>query len=351
MTALKAIALLATLLVSSLGLAPAAATNDMSPKGLEWKRVSENNLYMTAVAHAKGPKQSPVALLVQVSSDTFTTGVEQSQMRSDYTVRQVNFDCATRGRYRVWKNWSYRVGSDQPVKVHPLTDTWEVASSFSGPLEEWKIVCGEEAAESLTGRPSFDAITADYRARYAQKKAQGADAQQERVRLADERDAREMAAAAKAQLSPEIDLKRAAGEGNHHWHYVFATLNYMGALDVHRVMPGATPNLKRVSTALFTASPTKKSDPDYVLKFEEYDCSKPNRFRTLAGASYQKGGKLLVAYQDRATTTWATYPADNPMNRFWDWACKGDQKINALPANQGFDQMLESYRQQLQEAQ
>ena len=155
-----------------------------------------------------------------------------------------------------------------------------------------------------------------------------------------------------ALLVPETSLGIATVSP--HWHVSGISMYALFAVDVHGAVDGPAPNTRRMPTADFTPEshrPAYDEDDDYydeagdfVVRLEEYDCTQPGRFRVAATARYNvdDGTPSLISAGKSDDTKWLERGHDN-----WTWACKGDQKKNALPAGQDFVQLLDWYRAQV----
>ena len=151
-------------------------------------------------------------------------------------------------------------------------------------------------------------------------------------------------------VAPEIDLARAKGGGDHHWHYAVAAENVFVAVDVHRITPGVQSNPKKMSRLTVFKTPMQlgagsSGNADYVVDQVLADCYTEGALTSLASAFYRVGsggGELVAATKSSSASGDKTLiPALD--KRTWDWVCKGDQQINAIPSNISFDDMRRMY--------
>lgn len=134
-----------------------------------------------------------------------------------------------------------------------------------------------------------------------------------------------------------------------HWHYATFSDSFFEAVDVHGVSAGATEGLRRMSVATFY--PAGQS-MDFMVSDMEFDCEAPGRYRKAAMALYvvREGAVSLLGTRNLPPDGWVSTSVGTVDFRAWNWACKGDQKIQALEAGASFEDMLQFYRDALKDA-
>jgi hypothetical protein len=342
-----------------LSLAPRAQALDTEAAGRPWYLVSEGNLSMEVVARDAQTAGSKFPFLIVGTHfpATFSFGapaipgtqVRDRQVRVDYATRVVQFDCATPGRHRTFARYSYRLDTGPAVDMDTRTTPWESAAPIAqeGARQLWRIACGEEApGKVMPSVKQHDAFTLAYRQRIATAKRQ-ADA--DKQAQANRERQRERTHAA-TQVVPETSLDAATRSS--HWHSAQATMYALAAVDVHGAVDGATANTRRMSTALLWPEGHLSADneqEDFTVTLEEFDCTQPGRLRMTAMASYAVVGDAptLVNAAKLSDGSWNTAREGQYTYDAWTWACRGDQKKDALPARQSFVQLLDWYRQQI----
>lgn len=156
-----------------------------------------------------------------------------------------------------------------------------------------------------------------------------------------------MPASAADPAPPAVALEIATKSA--HWHYTTFSDSFFEAVDVHGVSDGATEGLKRMSVATFY--PAGQS-MDFMVSDMEFDCEDPGRYRKAAVALYavREGAVSQLGARSLPPDSWVSTSTGTVDFRAWDWACKGDKKIQALQAGARFEDMLEFYRNALKDA-
>ena len=130
-----------------------------------------------------------------------------------------------------------------------------------------------------------------------------------------------------------------------HWHRVAVADGQLHAVDVHGIRDRSAENNRLMTSASFHPA---GGDADFIVRDQEYDCTRPRRQRPLESTTYRVSDETATAIaHETAPGAWLTADAGSLDAVRWHWACYGDEEIDALPAGASFVQLLARHRDAL----